>query len=638
MSNARRWYIYLVSAISLQAVTWAIIALLRNLTLFGINRSAVAFQVAVLVMGLPVFLIHWLWGERLADKEKTERSNSLRRLYLYGVMAALLGPFLTNLYDLIRRLFKESNPFQSRAYERLSNGDAIIYHLIAIIVLGLLWFYLQRVTSENSKAVPETGGAATIRRLYVLGFSAAGLTMVTIAVIHLLRWIMLQFGRHIVYNSSLSVGLTNELTRIIIGLPLWLIFWRWAQHLYEGQNDEERNSALRKFYLYSAVFIGAIDVIGWSAAILAEYLGKLIGAGASSGDIRTALPIIIGGGLLWFFHAFMLRGDAQYEENTRQAGVRRLYAYLIAAIGFSALLIGLTGVVTGIIQPIDDRDLLAYALSGIMVGLPVWLIPWRQLEGQATETGVKGDDARESTARKIYLYFFIFVATMTALSSSVYIVYRLIDMVLGGDVPTFNQLGEAIALIIIASGVWLYHSSILRGERDLAEDARLKKLQTMRFVFVSAQEGRFEQRLLDEIRENIPELDIIPIWLSAEQSRKNAETLEILQNAELIIGPWDIVLTGGIDGSVAQNIAKAITSSPARKLLSPTWHEGWDWAGVTPWQDEKLVTQTIFALKQLLAGKQIKVHRPMGAGTITLIVIGVFFLLLLVGVPIFFFF
>jgi len=371
---------------------------------------------------------------------------------------------------------------------------------------------------------------------------------------------------------------------------------------------------------------------------LAEYLGKLIGAGASSGDIRTALPIIIGGGLLWFFHAFMLRGDAQYEENTRQAGVRRLYAYLIAAIGFSALLIGLTGVVTGIIQPIDDRDLLAYALSGIMVGLPVWLIPWRQLEGQATETGVKGDDARESTARKIYLYFFIFVATMTALSSSVYIVYRLIDMVLGGDVPTFNQLGEAIALIIIASGVWLYHSSILRGERDLAEDARLKKLQTMRFVFVSAQEGRFEQRLLDEIRENIPELDIIPIWLSAEQSRKNAETLEILQNAELIIGPWDIVLTGGIDGSVAQNIAKAITSSPARKLLSPTWHEGWDWAGVTPWQDEKLVTQTIFALKQLLAGKQIKVHRPMGAGTITLIVIGVFFLLLLVGVPIFFFF
>ena len=33
MASVRRWYIYLVSAISLQAVTWALIALLRNLSL-----------------------------------------------------------------------------------------------------------------------------------------------------------------------------------------------------------------------------------------------------------------------------------------------------------------------------------------------------------------------------------------------------------------------------------------------------------------------------------------------------------------------------------------------------------------------------------------------------------------------------
>ena len=641
MSNARRWYIYLVGAISLQAVIWAIIALLRNLIIFGINRSAVAFQVAVLIIGLPVFLIHWLWGQRLADKEKAERGNTLRRLYLYGMMAAMLGPFMTNLYDLIRRLFKGINPLQSHAYRQLSAGNAIIYHVIAIIVLGLLWFYHQRVSSEDTKATPEMGGAATVRRLYVLGFSAAGLTMVTLAIIHLVRWVMLQFGNHVYSNSGLDVGLTNELTRIIIGLPLWLIFWRWAQRLYDGPNEEERYSALRKFYLYSAIFIGAIGVIGWSTMILAEFIGDLLKVTLSGGDIRTPLPIITGMGMLWFFHATVLRSDAQFEETTRQAGVRRLYAYLIAAIGLSGLLVGLTGVITVIIQSLDRgfgtslKEALAYSIAGVIVGLPTWFIPWRQMQAQTTEAGEKGEDARESTVRKIYLYFFLFVATMTALSSAVYIVYRFIDLALGGDAPTFTQLGEAIALIIIAAGVWLYHGSILRGERNLVKETQVEKLQSMKAVLVSPQESKFEKALLSAIKEDIPGLDITPIWLSSQEDKKASAAVETLKGAELIIGPWEIVLPGGLDGSVAQNIAKVITSSPARKLLSPTWHAGWDWAGVTPWQDEQLVAQTVFALKRLLEGKEIKAHRPLGAGTITLIVIGVLFLLLLVGVPIF---
>ena len=32
MNNILRWYQYIVSAVSLQAVTWAVIALLRNLS------------------------------------------------------------------------------------------------------------------------------------------------------------------------------------------------------------------------------------------------------------------------------------------------------------------------------------------------------------------------------------------------------------------------------------------------------------------------------------------------------------------------------------------------------------------------------------------------------------------------------
>ncbi len=629
MSNARRWYVYLTSAITLHSVTWAIIALLRNLILFGIQRSAVAFQVAVLIIGLPVFLFHWLWGQRLAEKEKAERGNTVRRLYLYGMMAGLLAPIATNIYDLIRRLFKEINPLQSRAYERLSQGDAIIYHVIALVILGLI--YLQSVTKEDSKAVPETGSSATVRRLYVLSFSATGLTMVILGVIHLIRWVMLQFGNQVVVGSGLNLGLTNEITRLLVGIPLWIIFWRWAQRLYEGA-DEERDSALRKFYLYSAVFVGAMDVIGWGTTIIAETLGEWIGAGPSSGDIRTPLPIIIGGGLLWAFHAFVLRDDANYEENTRQAGVRRLYNYLIAAIGFSALLLGLVGIVTILIQSIDDRDLLAYSISGIIVGLPVWLIPWRQLQAQAAEAGPKGDDARESTARKIYLYFFVFMATATALSCAVYIVYRLIDMMLGGKPPTLNVLAESIALIVISAAVWLYHGSILRGERDVSKEARQEKLRAMKAVLLGTKEGSFEKALLDAVHEEVPDLNLALLDVS---DTKLAETLA---DADLILGSWEFAVSGSADGKLAAKVAKAVTASPAHKLLLPTWHTGWDWAGVTPWDKEKLVQQTVYALKRLLDGKEVNIFRPVGVGTIILSVIGgLIILLILLAAGSFFF-
>jgi hypothetical protein len=88
MSTVRRWYIYLVSAISLQAVAWAIITLLRNLLISRLDPppTSIAFQIAVILVGLPIFLAHWLWGQRLARKVVEEREATLRRFYLYGMM------------------------------------------------------------------------------------------------------------------------------------------------------------------------------------------------------------------------------------------------------------------------------------------------------------------------------------------------------------------------------------------------------------------------------------------------------------------------------------------------------------------------------------------------------------------------
>ena len=82
MLQIRRWYIFLVAAISLQVVTWGMIALLRNLFISGLDAqlTQIALQIAIIVIGLPFFLVHWLWAQRLAKADDAKKTSVLRHL------------------------------------------------------------------------------------------------------------------------------------------------------------------------------------------------------------------------------------------------------------------------------------------------------------------------------------------------------------------------------------------------------------------------------------------------------------------------------------------------------------------------------------------------------------------------------
>jgi len=495
-----------------------------------------------------------------------------------------------------------------------------------------------------------TGGSATVRRLYVLGFSAAGLTMTTLAIIHLIRWIMLELGSSVIRGTGLSVALTDEIPRLIIGVTTWVIFWRWSQRLFDGPEEEERDSALRKFYLYGVVFIGALGAVANTTAILAGLFRRLL-ALASEGDIRQPLPVVIGMGVLWAFHALVLRDDAkQAGETPRQAGVRRLYLYLIAAVGLAALLVGLSGDISVILRSLDVsfgkslREEFAWFTAAIVAGLPVWIIPWRQAQSLAMETGPVGADERRSVVRKIYLYFFLFLATMTVLSSAVYIVFRILSMVLGEEPPTLSELGHAISFSLIAVGVWLYHGNALRSDDQLSKREQASLLDTLQMVIVDVDGNSFGYALVDALKSEIPDISLDPIILTSTPSERadpgaDQEVMEKqINNAGLIIGPWVIAVAGGADGTVSAKVADAVVSSPARKLLVPFRSERWDWAGVTRWDSETIVRQTVRAVKQVLAGEDVTGYSPISAGAIIGMIIGVVILLISLAIPLLIYF
>jgi hypothetical protein len=643
VSSVRRGYIYIACLASLEAVAWAVISLLRNLLVPGkfTSLESTALQIAIIVIGLPILIAHWRWAQRLAERELEERGAALRRLYLYGAMATFLGPFVANAFDLLDGLLPLVFGLQPGGYRYsgLAQADLVVHNLVAMAVLALLWAYHWRVAAADRAELPEQGAAAAVRRLYVYGFSAAGLAMTVLAVILLSRGLMFLIGDGGIVGRQ--AGLTRAVARLAVGLPLWLIFWGWAGRLFAGPDEEERASALRKAYLYLSVFLAVMATVTTLTVILADGLGRVLGvSGSGSGDIREALSIILGAALVWAYHATILRRDASVAgEPAATAWVGRLYLYLVAAIGLGAFLVGVAGAISLLIRTLAGVSFVrgvpeeaAWFTALIIAGLPVWILPWRGLQTAATAPGPAGDEESRSVVRKVYLYFYLLVATLTVLGSGVVVVYRLVSLVLGVRQPgnLLADLGQAIAWSLVAVGLWLYHGAVLRADGRHAKEMQSQRLSALRVAVMDAGDGSLGRAMLDELRRELPGLDLQPLGLTPEAagalgtSLGPADIPAAIAASGLIVGPWTMAVAGP---DVSAEIAQAVAASQAHKVLIPAQAAGWHWVGLADLKTRDAVRQAVRAVKQVAAGEEVKAGRGLSAGATVAIVIGALVLL-----------
>jgi hypothetical protein len=192
---------------------------------------------------------------------------------------------------------------------------------------------------------------------------------------------------------------------------------------------------MRKLYLGLIVLIATLSTITNAALILTGFIRSMLGL-QSEGDGRLSLAMMLGMGLIWGYHAVELRNYEHLSEDaTRQTAIQRLYLYLVAGIGLAAFLAGLGGEIGVLIQLVSGqgfgnalREQLSWASATMLAGLPVWLIPWRRAQIIALASDTAGAWERRSLVRRIYLYLFLLLATITVLVSTVFIVSQLIEL------------------------------------------------------------------------------------------------------------------------------------------------------------------------------------------------------------------
>ena len=636
MSNVRRWYVYLICAITINAVVWSVIALLRNLLIPSLDAPVefLALQIAVIIIALPIYLVHWLWASRSTYREADERVSMPRRLYLYGMMAAFLAPLIGSGFWLLRSLFlllfQES--LRYRSSPRLDPDEQAIYFLISIIVLVLMWAYHWRAKKADDLIEPESDVSIVFRQLYTTTFCLAGLFLSTLAFVNLLRWLMFQLVPSALQLETGELLLSFELARILVGLPLWLVFWRQAQEQFYGADERDKKSVVRKAYLNFVIFISVLTVVTTATFVVADLLGRIFDVPGSDGDVRLPLAIFIAVGSVLAYHAYVLRTDVEeIEEARQQALVRRIYLYLMAGVGLAALLAGLVGDLSVLIRALTGRGLIlelreqiTWFTAVLIAGLPLWVLYWHQIQIVVSQAGKAGMEERRSLVRRVYLYFFILIATLAAISSAIYIVSQLIELALGARASRGlgTDIGQAIAYLFVAAGVWLYHGSLLRADSRLIKEEEARQAKPLNVLVADKGDGSLGNQIIAQLSEKLPGITITPLVLSSEaaegldlEKKEQEQSPEkVILEAEVIIGPWTMVLGQGL-------AEKSIVSSTARKLLIPIFEEGWEWVGVEDLKTENIVEQVVDAVKQMSMGEEVKAGRKMGTLAIVLIVL-----------------
>ena len=157
--------------------------------------------------------------------------------------------------------------------------------------------------------------------------------------------------------------------------------------------------------------------------------------------------------------------------------VRRIYYYVVAAVGLvlvwfgaaetvSALLDWIFGTGSKVGAPARVGGAAGDGLSLLVVGVPVWALHWRTVQGIARRHDDAGLAERMSLPRRVYLYGAALAGALLILYYLARVVYRLLLSVMGDPYAGLLSVETAdeIARAAISAALWTVHVLAIRTD------------------------------------------------------------------------------------------------------------------------------------------------------------------------------
>ena len=665
MQTIRRLYLYSVAFVSLETVLWGAIGLLRSFIsgeTIGGDVIRLAQALSLLLVGVPVFVLHWWLAQCSALKNPQERSNTVRAVFIYTTLLATLLPIAQNVIAILNRGLTIA--FNSNIERLILGADqSLSDNLVAIIINGLVALYFVFLLRADWR-VPPVGTAYQItRRIYRLVWVLYGAILCILGLQYILLY-SLQVWEESGHRTQAL--LPNGIALLLVGLPV--IAGAWHTVRIGLAAPEERFSLIRLISLFLAVIFTATLSLLMLTFSLVEIFEFVFGASRQlssmlydlAGPFSVAVPLTI----VWILAVRELGAtrnmvnEAFPDENHEPAvhdgdnlssvgelddrlektvqplmmGMWRLYYYLLALYGLIAIFVGLYFSLQTVINLLvqsnfrwedSSRSEFSGALAALVIGLPLWLITWRSVQRDCAQSGDLGEQARRSLFRRGFLFLVLFACVIGIMFSAGALLYQFILAWLGDPAQEIRALVvNHIKTVILFAIFGFYHWRILRRDNVWLEGYLSKIHAQFPVLVLTPPDGEFGGTVAAALEQEAPHLPV------AVHSIEDGAPDEAFSAAKAVILPTELL----VKPSEALRIWLQGYNGP--RLAVPTHTHGWHWiSGHDPGLGSQ-ARQAARTVKSLAEGETVAGFRDISPWSIVIYILAGLFTLEIVFVVI----
>jgi hypothetical protein len=325
----------------------------------------------------------------------------LRRLYLYLVSAAALTLLAVGLSLLgsTALLFVFNDPSAESSRGLLATSAAM--SLVALPVWGVhFWFaghFARRDRQERASA---------LRRLYLYWACFGGAVGAAQALS-----VTIGFALQPVDNNTFSGVLTTQAAWVVLVLlAVFAFHFRIASRDRSAVDESGASATLRRWYMYLALLIGTVLLLGGTAQLLQAAWWRL--AAPASSNISTSLAFASGqmgaGLVLWGFHARVI--SARHLSDDRHSTLRAVEGFFVVAMSIVVALVGASQMLYyglarafGVDHPggLNNQDVLG-ALGGPASQFLVYGVAWILMRRRLARDAVSQESAWQAGVRRLY--------------------------------------------------------------------------------------------------------------------------------------------------------------------------------------------------------------------------------------------
>ncbi len=485
MTTLRRLYVYIVTIVALEVWLWSLASLLTSL----FERSGVfspehvAGPLAGFLVGLPVFVLHWRWmlAEPVAEEAEEEAVLPwLRALALYTLLLLVWAPVLYAALRLANNVLS----FLLQTPETLGGSVSLVWErplAILLVHLAIGWYF--NGVLQNEEARRSDRAFLTVQQVYRYGWLSAAALLLVLGAQQALEGVVPLWPQPTLDRTTLWV--IHGVVDFLSGVVLWG-FWgrRWWRT--DLADPRRRFSWVVVGFLSAWLLAGltvTLVVVGRyfrqeilmllraatsphaGGASLAKYqLSALLHSGNATMAKRKIFTVGAPWALLWFGAARALRTYlAAWDEARRE----RVHQFLQSVLAAGGLAVSSSGVFALLVyfsrrwfaHAAHDATL-ASGLALLLIGLPLWLIPWRDLQAAAQ----RDPAARQSLIRRTHLYLVLLAALLGSMAFIGALLFQMFNALLGGRFHS-NQFAFAVGSALWVLGVLGYHLRLLLADR-----------------------------------------------------------------------------------------------------------------------------------------------------------------------------